>query len=123
MIALSNVGIGLLAMPDGIHQHPPDNGPAKRLAGFEDPVVVGIAGGHGGAAPCALTDGEAPVAVPADLLVVDPVLDPPGDADDPEAPGTLVVGTLRGSQPKAIEHVGFAELVKKLVAPGFCCPA
>jgi hypothetical protein len=110
-------------MPDGTHQHPPDNGPAKRLAGFEDPVVVGIAGGHGGAAPCALTDGEALVAVPADLLVVDPVLDPPGDADDPEAPGTLVVGTLRGSQPKAIEHVGFAEFVKKLVAPGFCCPA
>jgi hypothetical protein len=107
----------------GRHQHPPDNGLAKRLTGFDDPDVVEIAGGHGSAAPCALTDGEALVAVPADLLVVDPVLDPPDDADDPEAPGTLVVGTLRGSQPKSIEHVGFAEFVKKLLAPGFCCVA
>ncbi len=96
---------------------------AKRLVELDDPVVVGIVGGHG-AAPCALTDGVAPEAVPVVLLalVAEAVLDPPGDEDKPEPPGRLAVGTLRGSQPKAIEHVGSAGLVKKPVAPG-CCTA
>ncbi len=96
---------------------------AKRLVGLDDPVVVEIAGGHGAAA-CALTDGVAPEAVPVVplVLVVEPVLDPPGDEDEPEPAGRLAVGTLRGSQPKAIEHVGSAGSVKKPGAPG-CCAA
>jgi hypothetical protein len=104
--------------PDG-HQHPPDNEPAKRPPALDDPVVVEIVDVHGGAALCALTDGEEPVAVPVELLVVDPPVEP----DKPEAPERPMVGTLRGSQPKTIEHVGFAELIKKLGVPGFCCVA
>ena len=89
--------------------------------------MVGIAGGHGRAAPCGLADSEAPDELAVELLEAlllldDAVLDPPGDADRPDAVGRSRVGTLRGSQPKAIEHVGFAGLIKKLVA-GFCCVA
>jgi hypothetical protein len=104
------------------HQHAPDDGLAKRLAVFDGPLVVRMAGGHGGApaAPCALTDSEALPEFPVDLLVVDVVLDPPIDPDAPDTLGSVAVGTLRGSQPKSIEHVGFAGLVKK---PGFCCVA
>lgn len=102
--------------------------PPKRVVKLDDPAVVGIAGGHGRAAPCGLADSDAPDELAVELLEAlllldDAVLDPPGDADRPDAVGRSAVGTLRGSQPKAIEHVGFAEFVKKLVAPGFCCPA
>jgi hypothetical protein len=86
---------------------------------------VGIGGGHGGAEACALTDGDALVELPelpvVDLLVVDPVLDPPEDAEKPNAPGRLAIGTLRGSQPKSMKHVGSAGLVKKPGAPACCC--
>jgi hypothetical protein len=89
-----------------------------------DPEVVGIAGGHGGAPPCALAVDAAPAALPvADLLAVDDALDPPPDADAADPLGSVEVGTLRGSQPSAIEQVGFAGLVVKLLAPLFCCGA
>jgi len=103
------------------HQQPPENELPKRPAELDDPVVVGIAGGHGRAAPCELADAAAPEELAAALLVVDLVLDPPGDTDKPDGLGRLAVGTSRGSQPKAIEQVGFAGLLKKLVAPAFCC--
>jgi hypothetical protein len=90
------------------------------LAELVDPVVVGIAGGHGGAPPCVLPVGAAlPVVV--DLFALEGALDPPADAPDPL--GSVEVGTLRGSQPSAIEQVGFARLGVKLVAPLFCCGA
>jgi hypothetical protein len=95
-----------------------------RVPELVDPVVVGIAGGHGGAPPCALPVGAAPVALPAvvDLFALDGALAPPADA--PDALGSVDVGTLRGSQPSAMEQVGFAGLVGKLVAPPlFCCAA
>ena len=63
------------------HHHPLDNGLAKTAAEPVGPVDVGIAGGHGGAAP-----GEGLVVVAVAVLLgeppaVDVVLDPPGDAD------------------------------------------
>ena len=107
-------------------QHPPDNEP-KREAELDDPVVVGIAGGHGRAAPCGLADAAAPDELAVELLellvIDDLALDPPGDAGKPDGLGRLAVGTLRGSQPNSIEQVGFAGLVKKLLAPGFGCVA
>jgi hypothetical protein len=89
------------------------------LAELVDPVVVGIAGGHGGAPPCA--PGAVLVALVVDLLLAVEPVDPPADTDAPEALGRVEVGTLRGSQPSAIEQVGFTGLVVKLLAPPFCC--
>jgi len=75
--------------------------------------VVGIAGGHGRAAPCGLADSEAPDELAVELLeallLLDDVLDPPGDADRPDAVGRSVVGTLRGSQPEAVEQTDCEE--------------